>query len=94
MLRTRSWSQFGHLLAILTNNSYCYILNIEIPQLDHFAFADKRTFKIKYLINDKYWTPSTEAPIFFYPGNEGPIEELAEATVTSKLKLIFLKVIY
>lgn len=41
-----------------------------------FSFANNETFKLKYLINDTYWKDS--GPIFFYTGNEGPIEVFAQ----------------
>jgi len=58
-------------------------------QLDHFDFADDRTFQQKYLISDKYWgmnngvfnaTAACRGPIFFYSGNEGSIELFWENT--------------
>ncbi|ELU17643.1 hypothetical protein CAPTEDRAFT_152094 [Capitella teleta] len=44
--------------------------------IDHFnsywAQYGKRTYKQRYLIQDKWWTPG-KGPIFFYTGNEGDI---------------------
>ncbi|GMR41917.1 hypothetical protein PMAYCL1PPCAC_12112 [Pristionchus mayeri] len=47
-------------------------------RLDNFDFTNLNTFNIRYLVNmDSY---STGGPIFFYTGNEGQIEEFANAT--------------
>lgn len=45
-------------------------------KIDHYSFANENTFNLRYLVKDKYFNPSTgkKAPIFFYCGNEGPIE--------------------
>jgi dipeptidyl-peptidase-2 len=48
--------------------------------VDHFNFADNRTFQQRCLVNASAWTPDTSAPIFFYTGNEGPIEEFYDNT--------------
>uniref|UniRef100_W6NDI6 Peptidase S28 domain containing protein n=1 Tax=Haemonchus contortus TaxID=6289 RepID=W6NDI6_HAECO len=46
--------------------------------LDHFAFANKDQFKLRYFINtDSY---EEGGPIFFYTGNEGKLEGFAENT--------------
>lgn len=42
------------------------------------AFNKNATFKQKYLIQDKYYKEG--GPIFFYCGNEGPIEMFYENT--------------
>ncbi|XP_044765959.1 lysosomal Pro-X carboxypeptidase [Coccinella septempunctata] len=47
----------------------------EVP-VDHFSYTNNHTFKVKYLINDSYW--SDDGPIFFYTGNEGSIELFAQ----------------
>jgi hypothetical protein len=49
--------------------------------LDHFDFwphspGNLTTYTQKYLVNDTWWAPG--GPIFFYTGNEGPIELFAE----------------
>ena len=41
--------------------------------LDHFSFANNRTFQQKYLINDQFWNSENSGPIFFAIGGEGPI---------------------
>jgi hypothetical protein len=47
--------------------------------IDHFSFADTRTFALRYLVNDTYWRPG--GPVFFYCGNEGAIELFTLNTV-------------
>ena len=39
--------------------------------IDHFSYADPRTFRLRYLINDTWFEPG--GPILFYCGNEGYI---------------------
>jgi len=41
-------------------------------KVDHFNFRDPRTFQMRYLLNDDYF--SKDGPVFFYAGNEGDIE--------------------
>ncbi|VDM47431.1 unnamed protein product [Toxocara canis] len=48
---------------------------IDHMPIDHFSFADNRTFRLRYLINTDYFT--AHGPIFFYTGNEGNIEGFA-----------------
>ncbi|EYB97442.1 hypothetical protein Y032_0141g2274 [Ancylostoma ceylanicum] len=46
--------------------------------VDHFSFANKDRFKLRYFINtDSY---EQGGPIFFYTGNEGKLEGFAENT--------------
>lgn len=54
------------------------IKTFEVP-VDHFSFAVKDKFNIRYLVNDT-WRRGNNAPIFFYTGNEGDIEVFAENT--------------
>ncbi|KAL2729995.1 lysosomal Pro-X carboxypeptidase [Vespula maculifrons] len=54
------------------------IKTFEVP-VDHFSFAVKDKFNIRYLVNDT-WQRENNAPIFFYTGNEGDIEVFAENT--------------
>lgn len=61
-------------VQLIQNYSY-KTLFIEVP-LDHFSFTNNYTFKIRYLVNDSYWSKC--GPIFFYTGNEGNIETFAE----------------
>ncbi|XP_046669281.1 lysosomal Pro-X carboxypeptidase-like [Homalodisca vitripennis] len=49
-------------------------------KLDHFNFLTNATFKLRYLVNDSYWSPDRNAPIFFYTGNEGDITLFAQNT--------------
>uniref|UniRef100_A0A146LSH7 Lysosomal Pro-X carboxypeptidase n=1 Tax=Lygus hesperus TaxID=30085 RepID=A0A146LSH7_LYGHE len=54
------------------------IKTFDVP-LDHFSFTTNQTFKIRYLINDTWWEPSSSySPIFFYTGNEGNIQMFAQ----------------
>nr|XP_037289027.1 lysosomal Pro-X carboxypeptidase-like [Rhipicephalus microplus] len=48
-------------------------------KVDHFAFHNNKTFKLRYLMNDEYWDRDG-GPIFIYTGNEDNIEGFAEAT--------------
>ncbi|KAH8035204.1 hypothetical protein HPB51_004445 [Rhipicephalus microplus] len=48
-------------------------------EVDHFAFHNNKTFKLRYLMNDEYWDRDG-GPIFIYTGNEDNIEGFAEAT--------------
>lgn len=50
---------------------------IDMP-LDHFSFTNNKTFKLRYLLNDTYF--SEGRPIFFYTGNEGDISMFAQNT--------------
>ena len=41
----------------------------------------KNTYKMKYLVNDTFWSgKENNGPIFFYCGNEGDIEMFYENT--------------
>ena len=42
--------------------------------LNHFDPQDTRTFVQRYLVYDNDWDQSKTSPIFFYAGNEGPID--------------------
>ncbi|KAF5398458.1 Lysosomal Pro-X carboxypeptidase precursor [Paragonimus heterotremus] len=59
-------------------NGYVYETRYIDVLLDHFSFADVRTFKLKYLISTEFHEP--HGPVLFYTGNEGPIETFAENT--------------
>lgn len=52
-----------------------------LPQVDHFSYTNNDTFELKYLINDTYWDVN-KGPIFFYAGNEAPIEDFSDNTVS------------
>jgi len=58
-----------------------------LPQVDHFSYTNSDTFKMKYLMNDTHWDVD-KGPIFFYAGNEGPIEDFSDNTVSFYLTLI------
>ena len=49
-------------------------------KVDHFSFENSATFKLRYLLNDKYFTSNPQSPILFYCGNEGPIEDFYNNT--------------
>jgi len=57
-----------------------------LPQVDHFSYTNNDTFQMKYLMNDTYWD-FNKGPIFFYAGNEGPIEDFSDNTVSFYLIL-------
>nr|XP_020663824.1 lysosomal Pro-X carboxypeptidase isoform X1 [Pogona vitticeps] len=48
-------------------------------KIDHFGFAEDRTFKQRYLIADQHWK-SDIGSILFYTGNEGDITWFANNT--------------
>jgi lysosomal Pro-X carboxypeptidase len=52
---------------------------VEQP-LSHFARASGGTYKERLCIYDSYWTANTGAPVFFYTGNESPLEEYINNT--------------
>lgn len=58
-------------------------LNYEIRtfnvSLDHFSFAQNKTFSLRYLINDTF-VENKNSPILIYTGNEGDIEFFAQNT--------------
>ena len=69
--QSRSWKEL--------DEKYKYeIKTIDMP-VDHFSFAIKDTFKLRYLMNNT-WQKGNNAPIFFYTGNEGDIEGFAQNT--------------
>lgn len=45
--------------------------------LSHYARGGNggRMFSQRLCVYDKYWTPNTTDPVFFYTGNESPVEE-------------------
>lgn len=48
-------------------------------QVDNLSFGESgKTFQLKYLINQQYFKPG--GPVFFYTGNEAPIELFANNT--------------
>ena len=54
--------------------------------VDHFSYKDDRTYKQRYLENSDF-KKDAKSPIFFYTGNEGPIDSFA-ANTGNDLKLI------
>ncbi|XP_071862941.1 lysosomal Pro-X carboxypeptidase [Bombus fervidus] len=63
----------------LYSGKYKYeIKTIDMP-VDHFSFSVSDTFKLRYLVNNT-WQIKKDAPIFFYTGNEGNIENFAQNT--------------
>jgi dipeptidyl-peptidase II len=42
--------------------------------IDHFTYDSTDTFRQKYMVYDKFWSPR-RGPVFFYFGNEGGIED-------------------
>nr|XP_018904365.1 PREDICTED: lysosomal Pro-X carboxypeptidase [Bemisia tabaci] len=51
---------------------------LDVP-VSHFDFSKNATFKLRYLVNDTFWS-RRKGPIFFYTGNEGDIELFARNT--------------
>uniref|UniRef100_A0AC34QB69 Uncharacterized protein n=1 Tax=Panagrolaimus sp. JU765 TaxID=591449 RepID=A0AC34QB69_9BILA len=51
---------------------------LENVPIDHFSFADDRSFKLRYFINLEHYEAG--GPILFYTGNEGNLESFAENT--------------
>uniref|UniRef100_A0A0K0DP94 Reverse transcriptase domain-containing protein n=1 Tax=Angiostrongylus cantonensis TaxID=6313 RepID=A0A0K0DP94_ANGCA len=49
--------------------------------VDHFSFANKDNFKLRYFLNIEGYRPG--GPIFFYTGNDGILESFAMNTVCS-----------
>jgi lysosomal Pro-X carboxypeptidase len=46
--------------------------------LDNFDFSNSKTWRQRYFVHDKHWTPS--GPILFYTGNEANVELYVNAT--------------
>ena len=62
-------------LCVLSQNVENVTVYWHDTWLDHFdnnGNGSSFTFKMRYLVNEKYWDPSV-GPIFFYTGNEGDI---------------------
>lgn len=51
---------------------------LEGVSVDHFSFANKDSFPLRYFINTDHF--QSGGPIFFYTGNEGSLEGFAENT--------------
>uniref|UniRef100_A0A1B6MI79 Lysosomal Pro-X carboxypeptidase n=1 Tax=Graphocephala atropunctata TaxID=36148 RepID=A0A1B6MI79_9HEMI len=63
-----------------TYSQYVFKTEYFTTKVDHFNFLSDATFQLRYLINDSYWSPDKNAPIFFYTGNEGDITLFAQNT--------------
>lgn len=64
------------------DNVTCYEY---VQPLDHFSSSTSRTFPQRYCLYDGYVnnsssSPASETPIFFYTGNESPIDEYVNNT--------------
>ncbi|KAI6234800.1 CRE-PCP-1 protein [Aphelenchoides fujianensis] len=55
-----------------------YLTKYADVAIDHFDYASRRTFQLKYLVNETYFKPG--GPLLFYSGNEGTIEGFAANT--------------
>lgn len=42
-------------------------------KVDHFTYSNNDTFQLRYAMSDEHWNKSG-GPIFFYAGNESPVE--------------------
>ena len=60
---------------------YAYKTKWFKQRVDHFSFANGDMFEQRYLVNDTWWDPHKDGPIFFYTGNEGDIEAFAQNSV-------------
>nr|XP_022920988.1 lysosomal Pro-X carboxypeptidase [Onthophagus taurus] len=69
---------FLTILFNVSNGEYKFQTKyINVP-IDHFSFVKNDVYKMRYLVNDSYW--QSGGPIFFYTGNEGPIDVFAQNT--------------
>lgn len=68
-------------LARASSPEYAYKTRYFTQETDHFSFRAKsyRTFQQRYLINNTFWDKKRGA-IYFYAGNEGPIDWFAQNT--------------
>ena len=66
------------LLVLPLISCYEYEIRYVDQPVDHFNYQNHDQFKQKLLINLKHWKEGN--PIFFYTGNEGPIEGFADNT--------------
>ncbi|CAI4222315.1 unnamed protein product [Auanema sp. JU1783] len=60
------------------SNNPNYKTDFFTTKIDHFSYTNSDTFKMKYLYNNTFYKQG--GPIFFYTGNEGDVEDFAEAT--------------
>lgn len=80
------WHSYNRLNKSLFKNNITKInsdykelfFNAYIDNLNDFDISETNTFSLRYLVKEKYFKGN--GPIFFYCGNEGPIEDFAEAT--------------
>lgn len=69
---TESKLRNSQLFTPLRNGYTFHTLYYE-QKIDHFGFAEQRTFQHRFLLADQFWNRNN-GPIFFYTGNEGDIE--------------------
>ena len=58
--------------AATPGTSNCTVHRRDAP-LDHFDFSERRTYKQRYFLYDRYWA-RPHGPILFYTGNEANVE--------------------
>lgn len=67
----------SEILQTITGSSLYQDLFIT-QNIDHFNARNSRTFQQRYRVDASHWTGN--GPIFFYAGNEGPLEQWWENT--------------
>jgi lysosomal Pro-X carboxypeptidase len=76
---TETTSIFEKLLKSKLAQNTEYVEKFIEVKVDHFAFDNSETFKLRFLVNDKKFNlEDPKSPILFYAGNEGPIEGFYE----------------
>jgi hypothetical protein len=85
---SRRGTDFTQSFNAIENSILCYppiaaTCNVSYysQKIDHFSFLQSDVYQQKYLVYDKFYNPDakTNPPtIFFYSGNEGPIELFAQ----------------
>jgi pimeloyl-ACP methyl ester carboxylesterase len=70
----------GFAQSVHPTSANCTWKYVEQP-LSHFEKSDDLgTYQQRLCIYDGYWTPSKSQPVFFYTGNESPVEEYVDNT--------------